>query len=197
MRTAKLQRLGLWGALLATLYLAFSVSELSRDGTSNLSEPARREPSTGKDTVAQATPPVVSRRAWREEAHADPFQTMQWYTVPKPERERPPPPKAPPLPFVYFGKMAEGELPYAFLQKGNKVHVVKEGDMLEGLYRVEKISPDAVVFVYLPLSVRQTAVMGAKNINIEAAGDQAGEARAALKAELADKEEKVEKGQDE
>lgn len=198
MQTAKLRRMGLWGGLLLTLYLAFDVSDVLRDNAGEFSEPVRRAPDAIKDTVAanEATP-VASRREWREEAHGDPFQTVKWYVAPEPERERSPPPQAPPLPFVYFGKMAEGALPYAFLQKGNKVHVVKAGDTLEGLYRVESISPDAVIFVYLPLSVRQSAVMGAKNSAIETAGDQRREVRAALKAEFAETEEKVEKGQDE
>lgn len=197
MQTAKLQRIGLWVALLATLYLVYNVSESPRDDAVDVSEPLRQHPGAVTERVAQAAPAVVLRRAWREEAQGDPFQTMSWYVAPKLERERPPPPQAPPLPYVYFGKMMEGELPYAFLQKGNKVLVVKAGDMLDGTYRVEKVTPDSVMFVYLPLSVQQSVAFGAKSRPAGIGGDQIPDLRALMKAEPEEQEEKVEKEKDE
>lgn len=197
MQTAKLQRVGLWVALLATLYLVFQVSDTRREDAAGISEPVRQQPREMIEAAAQAPAPAVLRRQWREEAQGDPFQTMHWYVAPKPERERPPPPQAPPLPFVYFGKMTEDELPYAFLQKGNKVLVVKAGDMLDGLYRVESVSPDSVMLVYLPLNVRQSVAFGAKNRPVDTAAGQVPDLRALMKAEPAEKEEKAEKEQDE
>jgi hypothetical protein len=46
--------------------------------------------------------------------------------------------------------------PTAFLAKGEALHVVKVGDIVDGLYRVDSLSPTQVVVTYLPLNQRQS-----------------------------------------
>lgn len=68
----------------------------------------------------------------------------------------PPPPKAPPLPFSFVGLLEQGVAkPQAFLARGDALHVVGAGDVIEQTYRVESVSPTSIVLVYLPLSERQ------------------------------------------
>jgi len=74
----------------------------------------------------------------------------------------PPPPQAPPLPFSYLGKLAEGSETKVFLTQGDRNLVVKSGDVIDNTYRVDEIGEAMVVMTYLPLSVKQTLPIGAK-----------------------------------
>ena len=74
----------------------------------------------------------------------------------------PPPPQAPPLPFSYLGKLAEGDETKLFLTHGDRNLVVRAGDVIDNTYRVEEISETTVVLTYLPLTIKQTLPIGAK-----------------------------------
>lgn len=158
-----MRKSGLWVLLLATLYLVFDTSR-QQDESNAVSEPVdvdNRQRNLAS-SIDGAPASGLPQRVWGEESASDPFRITAWYTAPRPRQEAPPPPVAPPLPFIYFGKMAEGEQPYAFLQNGRAVQVVKPGDVLDNKYRVESITSKAVTFVYLPLNATQVAVLGAK-----------------------------------
>lgn len=73
----------------------------------------------------------------------------------------PPPPSAPILPFQYLGRLQEGVTPWrVFLLKGNTVYTVHEGDVLDGVYRVQKIAARQLTFIYLPLQQEQSIAIG-------------------------------------
>jgi hypothetical protein len=74
----------------------------------------------------------------------------------------PPPPQAPPLPFSYMGKLAEGESTTVFLSMGDRNLVVRPGDVIDNNYRVEEVTDAAVVLTYLPLTVQQSLPIGVK-----------------------------------
>jgi len=74
----------------------------------------------------------------------------------------PPPPQAPPLPFSYLGKVAEGSDTTVFLAMGDRNLVVKPGEVIDNSYRLEEVSDTAIVLTYLPLTVKQTLPIGAK-----------------------------------
>jgi len=69
-------------------------------------------------------------------------------------------PVAPPLPFTYAGKLLTGQEAKVFLSLGERNLVLREGDTVDSIYRVEKIADDAITLVYLPLDVRQTIITG-------------------------------------
>lgn len=71
-----------------------------------------------------------------------------------------PVPMAPPLPFVYVGKKQEGGHWEVYLGQGEKTFVVREGQMLEGQYRVDSIKPPQMELVYLPLGQSQNLSIG-------------------------------------
>jgi hypothetical protein len=71
-----------------------------------------------------------------------------------------PPPIAPPLPFTYMGKLLSGPDAKVFLALGDRNLVLREGDTVDSIYRVEKIAEGAITLVYLPLDQRQTIVTG-------------------------------------
>jgi hypothetical protein len=74
---------------------------------------------------------------------------------------KPEPPRAPPLPFRFFGRMVENGTTVVFLDRQDDVFAVKEGDTIGGTYRVEEISGSEIVLTYLPLRQRQKLPIGA------------------------------------
>jgi hypothetical protein len=50
----------------------------------------------------------------------------------------------------------KSDQPTAFLAKGEALHVVKVGDIVDDAYRIESLSPAKVVITYLPLKQQQT-----------------------------------------
>ena len=74
----------------------------------------------------------------------------------------PPPPQAPPLPFMYMGKLAEGDSTTVFLSMGDRNLIVRPGDVIDNNYRVEEVTDAAVVLTYLPLTVQQSLPIGVK-----------------------------------
>jgi len=101
-----------------------------------------------------------------ESAQADPFfpataapkrPVQKIAPVPVPVVLPPPsPPSAPPLPFTYFGRVAgPSGAGSVYIARGNDLLTVKAGEVIDGVYRVERITEEEIVFVYLPLDVRQ------------------------------------------
>jgi len=94
------------------------------------------------------------------------FAVKSWYVAPPPPPvvapPPPPKPKAPPLPFVFMGRMSDpaGGM-VVYLVKGDRTFPVKGGETLENLYQVEKISAGEIEFVYLPLKEKQVLAIGA------------------------------------
>jgi hypothetical protein len=71
--------------------------------------------------------------------------------------EAPPPaaPVVPPMPYRVAGQVVHDGPPRVVLARDDRVFFVREGDTLEGGYRVEAIKPDGVTLVYTPLDMRQ------------------------------------------
>jgi hypothetical protein len=65
------------------------------------------------------------------------------------------PPAPPPMPYRVAGEVQHGESAHVVLAKGDEVLLVREGESLEGGYRVEAIAVDRVTLLYEPLGVRQ------------------------------------------
>jgi hypothetical protein len=76
---------------------------------------------------------------------------------------KPEPPRAPPLPFRFFGRMVENGTTVVFLDRNDDVFAVKAGDTIGGTYRVEEINGSEIVLTYLPLRQRQKLPIGAIN----------------------------------
>lgn len=76
------------------------------------------------------------------------------------ERVEPPRPMPPPLPFKFVGKMVEEGQVKVFLQEGETLHSVAEGEMLGRNYRVLGIDDGRINLLYLPLNMTQTISVG-------------------------------------
>ncbi len=114
---------------------------------------------------AAAAPAPALKRLLRARieiaAGTDPFIGASFVLPPPPPvvappPPPPPPPKAPPLPFAFVGLLERGAgKPAAFISRGDALLVVSVGDVIENDYRVESLSPAAIVLTYLPLNERQ------------------------------------------
>lgn len=107
-----------------------------------------------------------SRVALLENSAGRLFSSGTWFVPPPmpkllPVVAPPPPlPTAPALPYSYLGKYSEGDLQLVILSRGNRVVTASSGDVLENMYRIDRIETNNVIFTYLPLSISQTLVTG-------------------------------------
>ncbi len=123
------------------------------------------------DLAATTDPVGAGLPAMRaEQAAGDLFPRQQW-TNPKAlatVTEQPviaapvvaPAPTAPELPFQFIGRMGERDDLQVFLQSGEKLYVVRQGDVIEDTYRLDRVSASELNLVYLPLHQSQTLTVG-------------------------------------
>jgi hypothetical protein len=90
------------------------------------------------------------------------FAQHSWYVPPPPVPVQPvpppapPQPTAPPFPYTFIGSYAPGgDPPVFFLSRADRVIDARVGDRLDGVYQFESAAGDQLVFVYLPLNIRQ------------------------------------------
>jgi len=69
------------------------------------------------------------------------------------------PPAAPPMPYRVAGTVSQDGALQIVLARGDAVLMVREGDTLDGAYQVEKVQPERVTLVYLPLGTREDLPM--------------------------------------
>jgi hypothetical protein len=88
------------------------------------------------------------------------FSSHSWEPPPPKVKPGPPPPPpkpvAPPLPYTFAGRMLQDGTVYVFLARGDRIITAKQGDTIEGVYRVDAISETQVSLTYVPLNEKQT-----------------------------------------
>jgi hypothetical protein len=98
---------------------------------------------------------------------ADPFRAQSWQSMAEAEARRnapppPPPPKpqAPPLPFTYMGKLIDEGRIVLFLTHGDHNLIVRQGDTIDGTWRVDAVTEQRLSLTYLPLKQKQVLDFG-------------------------------------
>lgn len=66
------------------------------------------------------------------------------------------PPSAPPLPFVYAGKLVQDGRTEIFVLRGEELISIAPGQSIDAEYRVDAIGESQIAFTYLPLKMRQS-----------------------------------------
>lgn len=159
----------LFGSLAVTLVL--SAASGKDQTTEEPVLPVERSGHAPAGQPAQPQPQVELERLNREDASAKPdaaasnvFKAMSWYVPPPPPPPKPPPPPppptAPPLPFSFMGRYEEGGTLIILLVKGDRIYTVSEGEVIDNLYRVERLSGGQLELTYLPLNITQTISAG-------------------------------------
>jgi hypothetical protein len=67
----------------------------------------------------------------------------------------PAPVVAPPMPYRVAGQVVRNGVPQVVLARDDRVLIVREGEVLEGGYRVESVKADGVTLLYTPLDIRE------------------------------------------
>lgn len=90
------------------------------------------------------------------------FESKSWYTPPPtpklavPAYVPPPQPTAPALPFTFIGRMLDGKEVTLFITRKDQHYAVKEKEIFDSDYRVDKIGASEAVLTYLPTDTQQT-----------------------------------------
>lgn len=127
-------------------------------------KPAPTAPEASSNPVAADSPAIGAAPPSR-----DLFPVQQWtppqalatvteqpvVTTPEPAA-----PTAPTLPFRFIGRMGERDDLQIFLQSGEKLYVVRQGDVIDDTYRLDRVSATELSLVYLPLHQPQTLSVG-------------------------------------
>src|SRR5690349_3658899 len=88
---------------------------------------------------------------------SDPFSTHSWVTPSKPRAVLPvqSAPVAPPLPYRFAGQFYRDSGVEVYVARGEEIFPVKEGDTLDGQYKVESVAESEVRFLHVPSGTRQ------------------------------------------
>lgn len=139
-------------------------------------DPAAAEPSKTRSPAGaprEAQPTVVLRlnrldARLGEEAPGEPadlFARQRWLPPAKPvvaaAPPPPPPPTAPPFPYTYMGAMFDEGVPTVFFTKGERVTRARQGDTIDGVYRVDEITSTQMKLTYVPLDLPVLVAFGA------------------------------------
>jgi hypothetical protein len=171
--------------LCATVVAAWFAPSPQADGGVELSDRSIRAgaaiPGGPSDPVRESgvrngrgEPEVLTIRARSVGEETDPlselFASPSWASVetkpataarsPVVVSETSPPPTAPPLPFVFMGRMSDGGQQTYFLRHGDQSIVAQVGDTLLNQYRVEALDGNKLVLRYLPLNQLQSLELG-------------------------------------
>lgn len=116
-------------------------------------QPVTQAPET-TGAAAPVAPPVrlSTRPAIDAQTPSEPFGGRSWAPPPPPPVQPSPPPVAAAAvaPFRFAGMLEQGnQAPAAFLAQGDVLHVVTQGDVIDGAYRVESLSQSQVVITNL------------------------------------------------
>ena len=143
--------------------------------TSNRQDVARQSGAASAPDTSRRTAPQVAQSSITPRIHLDKLDARtpgelvrDPFAVPEPKtrkkaraKSRPPAPQtAPALPFTYMGKLRSGADTTVFLTQGERNLILREGDTIDSIYRVEHIADSEITLVYLPLAQRQTIPIG-------------------------------------
>lgn len=87
--------------------------------------------------------------------HGELFAARSWAPPPAVLAERQlAEPAAPPNPYRFAGSSQHNGVRRVFLIMGDRIFEAREGEMLEGNYRVQSVVAEAVTLIYEPLDIR-------------------------------------------
>lgn len=156
-------------ALLAALYADPAHDIVQPNAHAQVSAPESRAAAASAESAAVRDPDLARARQRfdppaRSGSIEDVFAPRSW-ARPEAQPASPPPiaapaapppaPTAPPLPYKYLGQLREQGRTVVFLARGDAPVMAKAGEVIDGDYRVERISETEVEFTYLPLVTRQ------------------------------------------
>ncbi|MDB5811371.1 MAG: type secretion system, translation initiation factor [Betaproteobacteria bacterium] len=134
--------------------------------TAALAHPARPSAAAQAGASSESLPEIDLSRLDVQKSDApitDAFEPRSWVPPAPRIKMTPAPPQAPPLPFIYVGKMMEDGRIVVFLSSQDRNYAVRSGDRLDGNYQVDDIKPTMMLLTYLPLNLQQSLAIGSAN----------------------------------
>jgi hypothetical protein len=105
----------------------------------------------------EAKQPGIPSRFSLGKFAADPFSAHSWMPRSKPAPvAAAPDPVAPPLPFRFAGQLQRDSGIEVYLARGEEIFTAREGDTLDGQYKIDSVSASEVSFLHIPSGTRQT-----------------------------------------
>lgn len=98
---------------------------------------------------------ALPERPALSEARSELFGSQSWQPPAPKIVVAPVAPTAPPLPYRFAGKLVQDGKLQVFLSRGETAIPIKQGEILDGTYRVEAIGEDRITVVYLPLGHKE------------------------------------------
>jgi hypothetical protein len=130
---------------------ASHASSASGSDARSAGNPAAR-PGQGEASNSFALP----SRAQLGKLRAELFSSQSWISFKPLAAVVASAPVAPPMPYMFAGKLVnEGQLS-VFLSKGDVVFPVVKGETIDGAYRVESIEENQITLTYLPLGKKES-----------------------------------------
>ena len=118
---------------------------------------ASQEPEHAAAPASEAKRPGFPARSALGRIAADPFSAQAWLPRRKPAVvSEPPAAVVPPLPYRFAGQFHRESGIEVYVARGEEIFPVKEGDTLDGQYKVDAVSATEVSFVHIPSGTRQT-----------------------------------------
>lgn len=103
-----------------------------------------------------------------EPVGSDPFAPVAWAAPaasaarPLPPPPPPPPPAVAPLfPYAYIGALSDDGIRTLFFAKGERVLVVKAGDVVDAAFRIDEINDKQMTLTYVPMNQSAVVALGA------------------------------------
>jgi hypothetical protein len=162
---------GLAVSLGLTVWVAVS-DEQAEDAVVASAAPAAKRKITVESVEPATTLPVLARPEGNndEKPANNLFEAHTWYVPPPASKtatvaEPLPRPTAPAVPYAYIGKledMPEGTL--FMLSANNKVYTVRQGEVIDRVWRLEKEDASSLHFTYLPLALPKALSKAAKPV---------------------------------
>jgi len=123
---------------------------------------ASQDPERAAAPASEAKQPGIPARSALGRIAADPFSAQSWLPRRKPAVvSAPPDPVTPPLPYRFAGQFQRESGIEVYVARGEEIFPAKEGDTLDGQYKVDSVSATEVSFIYLPTGARQTVQFSA------------------------------------
>lgn len=96
-----------------------------------------------------------------DDMKTDLFPVKSWYVPPPSPPRAPAKPIAPPLPFTYIGRMIEDDGTAVFVTEQDRNRILRVGDVIDHVWRVDAIETSRMKFTYLPLNETKYLALGA------------------------------------
>jgi hypothetical protein len=119
--------------------------------------PTTRDAGTAKQHMAQA-PGHLAALPQRDEIGkpaAALFPAQSWSPPAQQAAAAPAAPVVPPMPYRVAGTVVQNGVKQIVLARGDTVLTVREGDTLDGTYRVDAVNEHHVTLTYLPMGARE------------------------------------------